>query len=152
MTTSFGREAYPRNNLLDALLVTLHLEEGLDLANGQVLPVAQSNQLVKGAKEFVGILENLPLVQALASAGHNLCEKVQGVDILKDVGLTVRDENHVELVEGLVDESNIVLLNGRVLGTTVGKLWERGEQSFYPRPGHLAELPRQDSLAAASAD
>lgn len=42
--------AYPGDDLLDPLLVTLHLQEGLDLANGQVLPVPESDQLVKRAE------------------------------------------------------------------------------------------------------
>jgi uncharacterized membrane protein YfhO len=35
--------AYPSNNLLYPLFVALHFEEGLDLADGQILPVPQSN-------------------------------------------------------------------------------------------------------------
>ena len=41
--------AYSGDDLLDALLMTFHLEESLDLADGQVLPVAQSDQLIKSA-------------------------------------------------------------------------------------------------------
>lgn len=67
---------YPCNNLLNALLVTLHLQEGPDLADGQVLPVAQRDQLVERAKELVGIADNLSLVQCLAGAGYDLGEEV----------------------------------------------------------------------------
>ena len=49
-----------------------HLEEGLDLADGQVLPVAQCNQLVESAEQFIGISENFALFQALACAGDYL--------------------------------------------------------------------------------
>lgn len=66
--------AYPCDDLLDALLMTFHLEEGLDLADGQVLPVAQSDELIEGAKKLVGISQNLPLVQAPTSAGDDLSE------------------------------------------------------------------------------
>lgn len=132
--------------------MTLHLQERLDLADGQVLSVSQSDQLVKGAKQLVGILENLPLFQALARAGHNLGEEVERVDVLEDVGLAVGDEDHVELVEGLVDETDIVLLDGGVLRAAVGQLGERGEEGFDARPGHLAELSREDSFAPAGAD
>lgn len=73
---SDGRAAYPGNDLLNALFVTLHLEKGLDLADGQVLPVAQSDQLVESAEQLVGILDDLALVQALASAGDDLGKEV----------------------------------------------------------------------------
>ena len=60
----------------------LHLQEGLDLAKRQVLPVAQRDQLVKGAEQLVGILDDFPLVQSLARAGDYLREEVQGVNVL----------------------------------------------------------------------
>jgi hypothetical protein len=94
----WGGGTYSGDNLLDALLVRLHLQEGLDLTDGQVLPVTQGDQLVKGAKKFVGISHNLALVEALAGARDNLGKEVEGVNVLQDVGLAVRDEDHVELV------------------------------------------------------
>jgi hypothetical protein len=112
---------------LDALLVTLHLEESLDLVDSQVLPVTKSNQLIEGAKQLVGILEDLPLVQALARASDHLGEEVKGINVLENVGLLVGDEDHVELVQGLIHEANIVLLNRGVLGAAVSELG-KGEQ------------------------
>jgi hypothetical protein len=56
--------------------MTLHLKEGLDLADGQVLPVPKRHQLVKGAQQFVGILQYLPLVQTLADASDYLGKQV----------------------------------------------------------------------------
>lgn len=56
--------------------MTLHLQEGLDLTDGQVLPVPQSDKLIEGAKQLVCVLHNFPFVQALASAGDDLCEEV----------------------------------------------------------------------------
>lgn len=108
------------NNLLDTLLVTLHVEECPNLAERQILTVAQSHQLIKGAEEVVGIPENLPLVQALAGTGDDLREQVERVDILQDVRLAVGDEHHVELVERLVDESDIILLDCCMLRAAVG--------------------------------
>lgn len=110
--------------------MTLHVQECLDLANGQVLPVAKGDELVEGAEEFVGILEDLALVEALACAGDDLGEQVQRIDVLQNVGLAVGDENHVELVERLVNESDIVLLDGGVLGAAVGLLGERRQESL----------------------
>jgi hypothetical protein len=132
--------------------VGLHLEEGLDLADCEVFPVSQGDQLVKGAEQLIGILEDLSFVQALACAGNDLGKKVQGVNVLQDIGLAIRDEDHVELVKGLVDEADIILLDGGVLGAAVGELGERCQQSLDSRSGHLAELPRKDSFTAASAD
>lgn len=56
--------------------MTLHLQEGLDLADGQVLPVAQGDQFIEGAEQFECVLENLAFVQALASAADNLGEEM----------------------------------------------------------------------------
>lgn len=103
----------------------LHLEESLDLADGQVLPVAQSDQLVESAEQFVGISEDFALIQTLACAGDHLGKEMERVDVLQDVGLAVRDEDHIQLVQGLVDEADIVLLNGGMLCARVGQFGER---------------------------
>lgn len=71
---------------------------------------------------------------------------------MEDVGLAVGDEDHVELIEGLVDESDVVLLDRRMLGPAVRELREGGEKGLDARPGHLAELSRKDSFAPAGAD
>lgn len=132
--------------------MTFHLQEGLDLTNGQILPVTQGDQLIEGAEQLEGILQDLALLQALASTGDDLGKEMQRVDVLEDVGLAVGDEDHVELIEGLVDESDIVLLDGRMLCPAVCELREGGEEGFDARPGHLAELSRKDSFAPAGAD
>lgn len=66
--------------------------------------------------------------------------------------MAVGDEDHVQLVQGLVDEADIVLLDGRVLGAAVGEFGERGEEGFNSGSLHLTELAREDGLAAACAD
>jgi len=147
-----AQQTYPCNDFLYALLVAVHLEEGLDLANGEVLSVSQGNQLVEGAEQFVGILQYLALVQALACTRDHLGEEMQGVDVLENVGLPVGNEDHVELVQGLVHKADVILLDRGMLGTAVGQLRERCQQCFYPGPWHLAELPREDGLAASGAD
>lgn len=132
--------------------MTLHLEESLDLADGEVLPVSERHQLVKGTDQFEGIAEDLPFVEALAGAGDDLGEQVQRVNVLEDVGLLVGDEHHVQLVQRLVDKSDIVLLDGRVLGAGVGRLGEGCQEGFDTRPLDVVESPREDGLAAAGAD
>ena len=75
--------------------MTLHLQERLDLTDGQVLPVAEGNNLVKGAEDIKGMSEDLALVQGLAYAADYLGEEVQRVNVLENVGLLVGDEHHV---------------------------------------------------------
>jgi hypothetical protein len=132
--------------------VALHLQERLDLADGQILPVSERHQLIEGADEFKGIPEDLPLVEALAGAGDDLGEEVQRVDVLEDVGLLVGDEHHVQLVQRLVDETDIVLLDGRVLGARVRRFREGCQEGFDARSLDVVECPREDGLAAAGAD
>lgn len=143
---------YPRNDLLDALLVALHLQERLDLADGEVLPITKRHHLVKGAEDVKGMSEDLALVQRLAYAADHLGEEVQRVNVLEDVGLLVGDEHHVQLVQGLVDEADIVLLDRRVLGARVGGLGKRGEEGFDAGALDVVESPGNDGLAAAGAD
>lgn len=104
--------------------MTLHIKERPDLAERQILTVPQSHQLVKGAEQLVGIPENFPLIQALTRASDNLSEEMERINILQDVGLAVGDEDHVELVEGLIDKSDVILLDGRVLRATLGEFRE----------------------------
>lgn len=139
MPPARGKASYPSNDLLDALLVTLHLEEGLDLVDRQVLPVTKGDQLIEGTEQFVGILQDFPLVQALARASNDLGEEVEGVNVLEDIGLFIGDENHVELIQGLVHEANIVLFDRGVLGAAVSELGKGEQQGLEPRSSHFVE-------------
>jgi hypothetical protein len=65
--------------------------------------------------------------------------------------LTVGDQDDVKLVQWLVDESDIVLLHGGVLGPRIRKLGERSQKGLNARAGDLAELAREDRLTSASA-
>jgi hypothetical protein len=56
--------------------VRFHVEEGLDLTQGEVLAVTQSDKLIESTEKLKGIAQNLSLVQASADAGNNLCEEV----------------------------------------------------------------------------
>ena len=103
----------------------LHLEESLDLADGQVLAVAQGDQLIESAEQFVGISEDFALVQTLACAGDHLGKEMERVDVLQNVGLAVGDEDHVQLVQGLVDKADVVLLDRGMLRARVGQFRER---------------------------
>lgn len=124
------RNPYSGNNLLYSLFVTLHFQECLDLADCEVLPVAKRNQLIESTKKFVCILQNFSFIQGLACACNDLCEKMEGVDVLEDVGLAIRNENHVEFVKRLVHKTDIILFNGCMLSTRVCQLGERGKEGF----------------------
>jgi hypothetical protein len=128
------------NDFLDPLLVTLHLEKSPNLVDGQVLAVPERHNLVKGAQQVVGVVEDAALVDALARARHDLRKEVQQVNVLEDVGLPVGDEHHVKLVEGLVDEADVVLLHRCVLRAAVGEFGKRRQQGLDPGPRHLAKL------------
>ena len=143
---------HPSNDLLDPFLVTLHLQEGLDLADGEVLPVSERHELVKGADKLKGISEDLAFVEALAGAGDDLGKQVQRVDVLKDVGLLVGNKHHVQLVQRLVDKADVVLLDRRMLRARVCRLREGCQEGFETRPLDVVEGPREDGLAPASAD
>ena len=75
--------------------MTLHLQEGLNLRQRQVLPVSQCHQLIERAQQLKGIAQDFPLIEALANAGSHLGEKVQTVDVLKNVGLAVGNKDNV---------------------------------------------------------
>lgn len=49
---------------------------------------------------------------------------MQRVDVLQNVRLQVGNEDHVQLIEGLVDVAHVVLLGDGVLGAAVGELGE----------------------------
>ena len=61
---------------MNTLLVRLHVEESLDLAQSEVLAVTQSNELIESAEKLKSIAQNLSLIQASADAGNNLGEEV----------------------------------------------------------------------------
>lgn len=56
--------------------MTLHFQECLDLTDGQVLPVPKGDQLIEGAQELEGILQDFTLLQTLAGAGDDLGKEV----------------------------------------------------------------------------
>lgn len=95
--------------------MTLHLKKCLDLAQRKVFAIAQCNQLVKCAEQFISIAKYFSLIQAFAYASDNLRKEMERVDVLQDIRLSIGDEYHVKLVKGLVDIANIVLLNSCML-------------------------------------
>lgn len=142
---------YPFNDLLDSLLVALHLQESLNLRQREVFPIAQCHQLIECAQQLEGIAGNLPFVQALANAGGHLSKQVQAINVLEDVGLAVGDQDDVQFIQWLVHEADVVLFDSGVLSSGIRKLGERGEQGLNARPSNFAELAREDRFTSASA-
>jgi hypothetical protein len=56
--------------------VRLHIQESLDLTQGEVLAVALSNQLIESAQKLKGIAQDLTLIQTSTDAGDDLGEEV----------------------------------------------------------------------------
>jgi len=119
------------------------------LTQGQILPVAECHNLIKSREQLEGVLEDFPLVQRLAYRGDNLREEVERVYVLEDIRLEVGDEHHEQLVERLIDVAHIVLLDRGMLRSSVGELWEGGEERFDARTLHLSELAREHGFPAA---
>ena len=54
---------YPGDDLLYSLLMTLHIQEGLDLAQREILPISKGNDFVKSAEKFKCMFEDFSLIQ-----------------------------------------------------------------------------------------
>ena len=96
--TNESNWTHPSNNLLDLLLVTLHLEHIAHLHEIDLLPVSHADNLVKRAQQLERILQNLPLLCAPAKVRDDAREKMEGLDVLEDVGCLVGDEQDVEVL------------------------------------------------------
>ena len=66
------------------------------------------------------------------------------VNVLKDVGRLVGDEENVELFERLIDIADIRCFYRCVLRTRRYELRKRSKQRFYACPRHFSELTRDD--------
>lgn len=142
-------QTYPLNNFLHSLLVTFHFEECLYLRQREVLPVSQCDHFIESAEQLEGIAQDLPFVQTPANAGNDLGKKVQTVDVLENVGLLVCNQDDVELIQRLVNESHVVLLDCSMLGTGICQFWERCKQCLDPRTCDFTELARENGFPAA---
>ena len=78
--------------------------------------MTQAHDFIKGAQKLISIAQDLSLVQGFAKTADNLGKKVQRINVLQDVRLPVGDENHVKLVERLVNIAHVVLFHSGVLG------------------------------------
>ena len=138
METSGGTHSC--DDLLNLLFMTLHLQDTPNLSQVHVLPVSERDNLIKRAKNLEGILQNLAFIGAAAEVGDSASKEVEGVNILKDVGGFVGDEEDVEIFEGLVDVADVCGLDGGVLGIGGDQLGERGEEGLDPGLCHVTEL------------
>ncbi|KIN99967.1 hypothetical protein M404DRAFT_776141 [Pisolithus tinctorius Marx 270] len=88
---------------------------------------------------------NLALVRAPTHIRHDTRKQMQGLDVLKDVGRFVRDEENVEIFEWLVNVADLGGFDGGVLGVGRDELGEGRKKRFDTGPCHGVELPREDS-------
>lgn len=124
--------------------MTLHLQHTPNLHQINHLPIPQTHNLIKRAKQLKAILQYLPLVRAPAHVRHDAREEVQRLDVLQDVRRFVRDEHDVEVLERLVDVAHVGRLDGGVLRVCGDEFGEGGEEGFDPGARHFAELARDD--------
>ena len=130
----------PLDDFVDALLVAVHLQHAAHLGQGHVLPVAEADDLVKRLQDLEARQEDVVLVQRVALVAHRAGQEMQRVNVLQDVGVLRRDEDHVQILKRLVYVAHRVRLHRRVLRVRGDELRERRQQRLDPRAGHLPEL------------
>ncbi len=87
-----------------------------------------------------------------AEVGDEACEEVERLDVLEDVAVLVGDEDHVQVLQGLVDVADVLRLDRRVLAARADQLGEGGEEHLDARARHVAELPRDDGCVHTQRD
>ena len=122
----------------------LHLENAANLGDVDVLAIPEADDLIKGTEELKAVAEHGGLIERSAEVGDGAGEEVEGVNVLENVGVLVGDEDHVEVLERLVDEADGIGLDRGVLGASTDQLGEGGKKSLNARPRHVAELSRDD--------
>ena len=137
-------DAYPRNDLLDFLLVRLHLEHTPDLHQINVFPITQAHDLVESTQQLKRLSLNLALLDALTQIRHHAGKEMQRIDVLEDVRRFVGDEEDVEIFERLVDITDLGGFDGGVLAVGGDEFRERGEEGFDSGSRHRVELTRED--------
>lgn len=91
--------------------------------------------------------------------GHRWCKgcnkankQGEGRDVLEDIAALIGDEEHIELFEWLVDETDIICLHGGMLRVDRDELWERSKETVDARSRDGPELAREEGLSAPGAD
>jgi len=135
---------YSGDNLLDLLLVTLHLQNTPHLHQVDLLPVSHAHDLIESTQKFECVLQDFALVRTAAEVRYDTCEEMESVDILKDIRCLIGYQENIEIFQRLIDVSDFGGLDGGVLGVCRDEFWERCEQGFDPGPRHIAELARND--------
>eukprot|EP00760_Papus_ankaliazontas_P004511 PhM_4_TR11928/c0_g1_i1/m.23327 len=132
----------------DLLLDGGHLEVLHDLVQRDVLVVPLRNDLVEGKEDVEGTLLELLLADGVAELRHNRAQEPQHAEVVDDVALPRRDDDQVEILEGLVQVAHRRRLQHRVLLLAgADELGEGGEQTLDAHAGHLHELAREEDLA-----
>lgn len=93
----------------------LHLEDGSDLCEVDILPVSQGYDLVECTEKLKAVSKDGCFVKGSADVGSDAGEEMKGVDVLENVRVLVGDEDHIEVLKRLIDEANGVCLDGGML-------------------------------------
>jgi len=75
-TSSYTFNPYRLNNHRHSFLVTLHIQESLDLRQCQVLPITHADQFVKRAQQLKSISQDFSFIKTPADARDNLGEEM----------------------------------------------------------------------------
>jgi hypothetical protein len=92
------------NDLLDSLLVRLHLQGGADVSDTDTFAVSERDDFVECAHEFKGISEDIRLARRGRatgdgeSFGDDAADEGEGGEVEKDVGERRGEEHDVEVV------------------------------------------------------
>lgn len=78
-------------------------------------------------------------------------EESERLQVLQDVAVLGGDEDHVELLQRLVDVADAVGLHEGVLLARVHQFGEGGEEALDARPRHFHKLPGYDGLSGLGA-
>ncbi len=137
---------------MDLGLLRIHLNKSPNLSKIDALAVAQRDNLVKRENQLKRVVQDVRLLDRATVLGYDAGKEAQGLEVLENVGRLGRDEEHVELLQRLVDVADGLGLDERVLLGRLGRrggggagpareqLRKGGEEALDPGLGHLDEL------------
>lgn len=87
----------------------------------------------------------------LGPDSHHSGEESERLQVLQDVAVLGGDEDHVELLQWLVNVADAVRLHECVLLPRVHQFGERSQETLDSCPGHLHKLSGYDGLPSLGA-
>ena len=90
-------------------------------------------------------------VQARSTFPHHSGEESERLQVFQDVAVLSGDQDHVELLQWLVDVANAIRLHEGVLLPGVHQFGECSQKTLNTSPGHLHKLPGHDGFPGLGA-